>query len=159
MANENITTYLQENKEKYSVEVLAGKLRSAGYPEDQIQEGVRLVYGGGASGVAPTGAKTSFWDFRSIRVYRSGGEKIIDALFGFFVVGTLAPLPIFLIFRGFVGFPIMMLFYIGFVIYLWRRRKFMALGVLALFALPLLAGLFLGPYIFGSRFGPLDFWW
>lgn len=152
MANENILAYLRGNKEKYPIEVLRKKLAGAGYPLDQIEEGIRVVYGGETPSLPSSKAKTSFWDFRSVRVYRSGGEKIIDALFGFFVVGIFAPWLIFSIFRSLVGFPIILLFDIGSIMYLWRRRRFMAFGTLSFFGLSLLSGFFLG-YAFYSLSG------
>ncbi len=144
MSVEAVKKYLEENKAKYPRETLAGELRGGGYPEDEIQAGLQAVYGVGEA--AP---HASFWDFRSVRVYRSKGEKFIDVLAGFFApwisgvfFGFFSGLfgiggPLFYPLRFvFMLFPIFFLIVdIWAIFYLWRRRHYFALGLLANFVI------------------------
>ncbi len=154
MANENILTYLRENKERYPIEVLRKKLVGAGYPQNQVEEGIRIVYGGEAPSPPKIGPKHSFWDFKNVRTYYSTGEKILDALFGFFIVSSVVNfilgsfLRIIFGYGGYYGgyglFNISQLvlwgIQIGAVIYFWRRRRYLAYGLAASLVLGVLFG-------------------
>ncbi len=122
MSVEAVKKYLEENKAKYPRETLAGELRGGGYPEDEIQAGLQAVYGG--VGVSP--ATFSFWDFRSVRTYHHGIEKFID-----FVAGFFAALVFFTALPSFSGFTPIVLFVGILVIFsCWKKRRYVALGML-----------------------------
>ena len=87
MSVQNVIRYLEENKAKYPQEALLKSLRDAGYTESDIQRGMKAVYEGVP---IPLGIKPSFWDFRSVRVYASGGEKFLDFITGFFALWVLS---------------------------------------------------------------------
>ncbi len=153
MVNENIISYLRQNKGKYSPEVLKEKLKGAGYPLNQIEEGFRVVYGDGPGVSSPEAPKTSFWDFKNVRVYRSTGEKIIDALFGFFV-----PILVISFAASFLGYydiglsaiPIQVVA----AIYFWRKRRYIGYGLLVALASSYIFNFYLGniSYIFLNYF-------
>lgn len=151
MASENIVTYFQENKSTYSQEILIQKLREAGYREEDIQEGVRFVYFGlsGVSAAVLSRKGKNFFGFKNTRVYSTTGEKIRDFLFGLIAI----PL-VFSILFGLLGVDslfrpsydynyryrqgyyfstgsiLSLLVEIGLVFYLWKRRRFIAYGVI-----------------------------
>lgn len=130
--NQNIITYLRENKEKYLKDVLATELRKSGYVEGDIAEGIAQVFGGVAQTLAS--AKTSFWNFKDKKVYTKSSEKWADFLFGFF-----APIPVFMVLvilgvvfnttRVFGNF--VFLFGLGATIYFFNRRRLISYGLLA----------------------------
>lgn len=156
MINENILKYLRGNKDKFSQQVLKEKLVGAGYPRDQIGEGIRIIYGGEVPPSPAAGAKTSFWDFKSARTYTSSGEKFVDFLAGFFA----PPVAVFVssfFFGGFFNilglmprsffygfgpltwiFPLAgFIFHIWAIFYFWKRRRYLARGLLFILILPL----------------------
>jgi hypothetical protein len=146
--NQNILTYLNENKEKYPKEVLAAELRKAGYSEGDITEGVAQVFEGKAPVAVPT--KTSFWNFKDKKVYTSAWQKWADFLFGFFapiLVGYALTPGIFFLLSGsrmpFVG-VVFFLAEIAAAIYLFNRRRFIFYGMMGpMIILPLLVILFI----------------
>jgi len=159
MVNQNIINYLKENEDKFPQEVLKKRLIEAGYPKDQIEEGIRIVYKGVSIPPTPPGVarKTNFWDFKTIKIYTNFGEKILDFLAGFFAPIVIG-LGIYLFFGilGFFIYPFRYLFWIfplGILIaeifgifYFWRRRHYFARGLLFFLILPfilILIGLFL----------------
>lgn len=116
MPNEQVLLYLRENKEKFSRETLMEQLRVSGYPEADITEGVSSVYDGVS--LRET-SPWNFWDFKTAHTYRSSSEKTLDALFGFF--GPLL---------FFVFLPLGFLLDLFFLFYFWKRRRYIAYGVL-----------------------------
>lgn len=62
--NQNVVSYLQENKEKYSQDVLMNQLRAVGYNEADIAEGMMAVYGNsGQTGVPVPAAQIKYAGF------------------------------------------------------------------------------------------------
>lgn len=62
--NQNAVNYLQENKEKYSKEILIKQLQNSGYGEEDINEAVKDVFGDDVpTGASPTGEVkyAGFW--------------------------------------------------------------------------------------------------
>lgn len=49
--NQNIITYLNENKEKYSKDALVAEMKKAGYSEGDIAESIAQVFDGAATTV------------------------------------------------------------------------------------------------------------
>lgn len=137
--------YLRQNKDKFPLEVLRKKLIEAGYPQDQIEEGIRIVYGGQIPSPSAVASSLSFWDFRNVRVYRTAGQKVIDALFGFFVVPFVVGIPFTLLFvfsgfsygfrsSGDFGFVNLATFapfviQIALIFYFWQKRRYLAYGL------------------------------
>lgn len=130
--NQNVITYLQENKDKYSQKVLLDQLRKSGYLEQDIQDGVSFVYNN-SNNIATTSSQESkqaidFWDFKTPKIYTKSSEKWSDFLFGFFApwvagfVSNVIPL---------IGPFIVLIFYIIALIYLFNRRRFIFYGLLA----------------------------
>jgi hypothetical protein len=98
--NQNIITYLNENKEKYSKDALIVELKKVGYVEGDIAEGVAQVFGlpavAGVKEGLPAPAKTSFWNFKDKKSYTKASEKWADFLFGIFAalfIGVVMRLP------------------------------------------------------------------
>lgn len=64
--NQNIVNYLQENKGKYAQDVLIGQLKTSGYSDADIVNGVAAVYGSTDGTVVPTPITpikyAGFWD-------------------------------------------------------------------------------------------------
>ncbi|GEM_PF-1310879 len=155
MVDRRIINYLRENKNKFPQEVLKRKLIEASYPKDQIEEGIRIVY----EGFVPK-EKISFWDFKSIKIYKTFREKLLDFLAGFFTPAIFGLGIYFLLgilsafiypfypFRYFFSlFRIFLLAILGIqifgIFYFWRKRKYLARGFLFSLILPLiLIGLF-----------------
>jgi hypothetical protein len=146
--NQNIITYLNENKEKYSKEVLVAELRKSGYAEGDIAEGVAQVFslsavaGAKEGGVTPVVAKTSFWNFKDKKTYTKASEKWADFLFGVFspIIFGVA-LSIFRFMR--VGW-IFLLSEVVLAVYFFNRRRFIFYGLVAsVVILPLILMLFI----------------
>lgn len=55
--NQNIIDYLEENKEKYSKEILMEELRKSGHPEEDISEGTAFVFTKRPPAPLPPGSK------------------------------------------------------------------------------------------------------
>lgn len=159
MVNQNILNYLRENKDKFPQEVLRKKLVETGYPLNQIEEGIKIVYEGTPiPPVPPMPQRTDFWDFKSIKIYTNFGEKLLDFLAGFFapiIIGWAISF-LFGILRFFIYYPfggLSWIFYLGILIaqifgifYFWKKRHYFARGLLfCLILLPILIiiGLFL----------------
>jgi hypothetical protein len=64
--NQNIITYLNENKEKYSKDALIVELKKVGYVEGDIAEGVARVFEGKAPSAEPRsfGCEHIFLEFQ-----------------------------------------------------------------------------------------------
>lgn len=128
--NQNVTAYLQENKDKYSQEILLDQLRKAGYSEQDIKDGASFVYNNSVAAATPSRESKQaidFWDFKTPKIYTKSSEKWADFLFGFFApmavgfVSNLIPL---------IGPFIALIFYILALIYLFNRRRFVFYGIL-----------------------------
>ena len=161
--------YLQLYISKYPYDVLKQQLRQNGYPDGIIEEATRQVFSGGTQQQAPYSSSASelltgqaeggggFFDIRRKRAYTSGGLKFLD-----FAVGLFGLLLIFRILGGIIefvsdifGFRLYglgifgLLFVFGGlylalpiagIVYFWKRRRFLARGMLW--------GLILFPFVF-----------
>lgn len=139
--DQNIISYLESNKDKYSQESLVEQLKKAGYAENDIRDGVQSVYVSrilpGDSGVVSGG---NFWDFKSKKSYVNSSEKWKDFLFGFFAPWLLGTLSFVVPFFSFI----VLICAILTIVYLFNRRRFIAYGVLVnIIALPAI-GIFMG---------------
>lgn len=133
--------YIQLYKSKYPVETLKQQLEQNGYPKDTIDKAVYEVF------VGPDRDKTvtddskkwrGFSDFKHRRTYTSFGARLGDFLIGFFVT-VLAWLLM----------PFSLLVFIGLIagiIYLWKRRYYIALGMILAVIPSLVIRWFLGFY-------------
>lgn len=144
--NQNIITYLNENKEKYSKDALIAELKKAGYAQGDIAEGIAQVFGGAVP--SPVTVNTSFWNFKDKRVYTKASEKWADFLFGVFVpmiVGlVLSPVSFFL--RGTLSVLgiLMLCLWIIVLIRLFKCRRMMFYGLLtAVVFIPIIFILFI----------------
>jgi hypothetical protein len=94
--------------------------------------------------------KTSFWDFRSVKIYTTWHERILDFMAGLFISRII--IEVFLRSLSLVGFEDLEKAYFNFpswkfalisflifliyvvlifcIVYLWRRRKYFAAGFL-----------------------------
>jgi hypothetical protein len=159
MVNQNIIDYLRENKDKFSQEVLRKKLIEAGYPKDQIEEGIRIVYEKLPIPLSPPEAprETSFWDFKSVKIYTNFGEKLLDFLAGFFApiiigwgISWLLGISAYFMypsfgFRWILSLGILIAQIFG-IFYFWKRRHYFARGLLfclILLSILIIIGLFL----------------
>lgn len=132
--NQNIVTYLNENKEKYPKDVLVAELRKSGYTEEEITEGVAQVF----EGKALAAANTSFWNFKDKKVYASAGQKWADFLFGVFVHIFITFISFF-----FLGHFFYIVLFILLAVCLHKYRRYMFYGMIATFVLLLIGPLFL----------------
>ena len=141
--------YLWQNKDRYVIEKLKEQLRKLGYPENVIAAATEKVYLGtskeglSSEGKGVGGARQSFFDFRSKKVYRSLGEKILDFFAGFF--GILVLHLLFGVGGGLLRYgPLSGISLLVFVVqivlifYFWRRRRYLARGLLSAILIPLL---------------------
>lgn len=78
--NQNAVQYLKENREKYPQEILAGKLREAGYTEEDVSESVKIVFGGERL-LKPSKSETPF-----LRTVVRLGKILIIMLGGFYIL-------------------------------------------------------------------------
>jgi len=104
--------YLEQYKDRYSLEKLKRQLIQNGYPKDIIDKAVSEVFVGWGG----------FLDFKHRRTYTSFGSRLVDFFIGFLIT-VLAWLLL----------PFSLLIFIGLiagVIYLWKRRYYVALGML-----------------------------
>lgn len=123
--------YIQQHKDKYSVDELKKKLQESGYPENVIAEAEKSAL---SVSVSTDGA---------IAENISRGKKIVDFLMGFFGYYLFNFITLF-----FVGWIIRVLFFgvglisFGASIYLYfyfrKRRKYVARGILTAFILSIL---------------------
>jgi hypothetical protein len=123
--NQNIINYLTQNKNTYSEEVLIGELKKAGYSELDIIESANYIYSGSANSGQAVSRISNFWDFKTAVVYQNNSEKLKDFFFGF-----LAPYAGILV--AWIPLAGLALFAFEFfsIIYLFSRRKFIALGMI-----------------------------
>jgi hypothetical protein len=146
--NQNIVTYLQDNKDLFSKEVLVDQLKKAGYEEGDIAGGVACVYDAAASS-DQTAQQGGFLDFKSIKTYVNSSDKWKDFLFGFFapfLCGLLlAIVPI-------LGSLVFLAAYVFFLVYFFKRRRFIFYGMLAELVLMPLVVIVLYFIIFGYGF-------
>lgn len=130
--NQNIITYLEQNKNKYSKEVLIEELKKAGYLEQDIIEGTSYIYGSGELNQSVSRI-INFWDFKAKIEYQSSSQKWKDFLFGFFIpfAGVLvAWIPL-------IGLALFV-FEIFSIVYLFNRRKFISFGLMGNFTFGIL---------------------
>jgi hypothetical protein len=148
--SEQAIRYLRENKGKYPLWELSKTLHGAGYGEDDICASIREVFPEEAGAVPPPPippANQLFWNFQDKKTYIGTGQKWLDFFFGIFAPG-LAIWMIALVFsvlgfRFFRFFAVFPLIFIGLIIYLWNRRRFISYGMLFQgLAYPVLAILF-----------------
>lgn len=139
--DQNITQYLESNKDKYSQESLIEQLKKAGYTENDIRDGVQSVYASKMlSGDAGAVSGGNFWDFKSKKSYINSSEKWKDFLFGFFAPWILGMLSLVVPFFSLV----VLVGEIFAIVYFFNRRRFIAYGILAnVIALPVV-GIFVG---------------
>jgi len=156
--------YLWQNKDRYVIEKLKEQLRKLGYPENVIAAATEKVYLGtskeglSSEGKGVGGARQSFFDFRSKKVYRSLGEKVLDFFVGFF--GILVLFWIFVVIAAIFGIHLFSFgplpgtpFFVFAVqifgiFYFWKRRRFLARGLLSAILIPLLLAGVVIAYVF-----------
>jgi len=155
--------YLQLYKSRYPFETLKQQLEQNGYPKDIIEAAIAEVFLGkprqSVSGLGLEGVKGSFFDFRHRKVYTAFWQKFVDFLIGFF--GTLF-LSLFL--PGILRLVLQISSYrsqiailssfvvlagaIAGIIYFWKRRHYLARGILVFTILMLIGGLFGGGVLY-----------
>lgn len=136
--NQNVIDYLQENKGKFSQEVLISALQKANYSMLDIDEGIQIVYVENVLPVAliPESNAISFWDFKSKKVYTNASDKWGDFLLGFFGFPLLSFALMSLIsYSGLFALmmsmsSVLLVLYIVFMIYLFNRRRFISYGLM-----------------------------
>ncbi|MCH7605025.1 hypothetical protein IID24_03510 [Patescibacteria group bacterium] len=157
---EQAVAYLRQNKERYAREALTEQMQKAGYSDEVIQSAADQVFS--EAPIPPSlqtlttqtsGRGQSFFDLRSRKVYRSAGEKVIDFLTGFigihifgfvlniflsFLLGALSIFGLRLYSLYFITPLALVVFYVGGIIYLWRRRRYIAIGILSTLLLGIL---------------------
>lgn len=142
--------YLLQHKDRFSLSALRQQLHSAGYSPDVVDGALAQVFPDVQKSSPAQPQKegsAGFFDFAHKRVYRSAGGKIGDFILGVaavFVIGFLSRIVMgvgasFL--RGFLGldyfasymipWAVSLALYIAAIMYLWGRRKFVAIGMLA----------------------------
>ncbi|MDP3900625.1 MAG: hypothetical protein Q8Q23_06135 [bacterium] len=112
--------YLKLNKNKYSETALVEALKKAGYSSHDILDSINEVFGKSSES---DGRRTDFWNFRDKKKYLNGLEKTADFFFGLGV-----PTAIYVFFLFFFFF-IFILQIVG-IIYFWKRRRHIAIGIL-----------------------------
>ena len=137
--NENVISYLRENKDKFPRETLIEELKKSGYSEVDINEGVEIVYEN--KDIPSPVAITSFWDFKTKKIYGKASEKVADFFLGFFAPWLLNivffPLRFISsnrIVSSVLGF-VALIAEIFIIIYLFKKRKFISYGLIANFLL------------------------
>jgi len=140
--NQNIIKYFNDNKKKYSREILIAELEKAGYKKEEIAEAAIFIYEPPAP---PRERKMSLWnDLRAQKVYIKTSEKIIDFLSGFFLGGFVVWTIVWFI-QLIIGVYIMLfspIIYILALIYFFKRRKYIFYGLLAELLIPIAGFLF-----------------
>lgn len=127
-----IIDYLNQHKNKFPLSVLKKKLIESGYPENEVEEAIKIIQ--------LNQAPNKFWDLKRPKVYLSSREKFLDCLFGI-LIGiiletlirkTLSILAI--IFSSFIRglfFPIATICYIGLMIHFFKiKRSYLSLGII-----------------------------
>jgi len=145
---EQAVAYLRQNRERYTREVLTEQMQKAGYADEVIRVATARVFSEVPSppSVQTTEGGQSFFDLRSRKIYRSAGERVIDFLVGFigihilgfvFNIALTSLLSILNIFGlrlyslYFITPLALVVLYVGGIVYLWRRRKYIAIGILS----------------------------
>ncbi|EKE18792.1 MAG: hypothetical protein ACD_9C00236G0001 [uncultured bacterium] len=142
--NQNILTYLQQNKDKYPKELLIAQLLKGGYGQQEIQEAADFIYDAKIKNIV----RSDFWDFKAVKTYTMSSEKWKDFLFGFFapfivrIVGNIIPV---------IGSILTLVFYIIALVYLFNRRKFVFYGVVINFVAMLIITVVVLISIFGIK--------
>jgi len=147
--------YLNENKSKYSQEVLAESLRKAGYEEADIVESIKIVYGSPEPVQKVSQEKAvavqSYWDFRGVYSYKSKAEKIVDYIIGVFSPGVLTFfINIVDLYSNFLWVSILV--YIIAIFYFRKRRRYLFHGLMLSIYIAI-ALIIAGALIFGLNFG------
>lgn len=171
MTTKELIDYVEgELKKGEQKDAIKTRLLQNGWNSNDVEETFRLVESRTAgiesifatAPTAPLPTSTSFWDFRSKKVYRNRKEKFIDFVFGFFIFpfGYLilwmitfmfirsflktkpwtgfADVPSFLIPHNFISFIIQGVIFFIFaiiIIHFFRKRKYIALGASSSFLL------------------------
>lgn len=175
---EQAVAYLRQHKGRYTTEVLTEQMQKAGYTDEVIQAAAARIFSEvslptssqASIKQAPEGGQ-SFFDIRSRKVYRSGWEKVIDFLAGFIgihilgfvlfifsnvLLGVLAIFGLRLYSLYFITPLALVVLYIGGIVYLWRRRRYIAIGILSTLLLGiLLIGFFIIMLISAFGGGPI----
>lgn len=135
--NQKAVKYLQDNKNKYSKEVLLEELRKAGYNEADIIEAEKETY---KDNISQTENKpTSFFNFKTKKVYFTKKEKALDFLVGllFFPLALnflvdfskpFLPYRMFNYYSPFIKFFFILIYAAG-LIYFYKRRKYIFCGL------------------------------
>jgi len=139
-----VAEYLKANKDKFTLDVLRQKLLEAGYQKEVIDQAVLEVFQIGGVKPAVLKATAGFFDFRNVKTYHTFGEKLVDFLIGWFLVGWLGSLLIYLVvvrfFSNFLDayaryifmlFSLLVIFalHIFGIFYFWKRRHYLARGL------------------------------
>jgi len=137
MVDEVIINYFKKYKDRFPKEVLKEKLINAGYPEEEVKEGIEIVYG----------KKRNLRRLETTKLYITSAEKQLDFLIGFFapgIVSTIFSLIVYY-FLHLLGFSFRVYFHSFFaflipiltlgghifgIFYFWKRRRYLALGLL-----------------------------
>jgi hypothetical protein len=157
---DNITKYLWDNKGKYSEDELLNELSKIGYAEDEIRQGIRIVYGSESTlGKSELPSQsTGFFNMLDKKVYSNKKEKFFDFLFGF--LGVIIVNSVLLYGIVFLlslthssgrGFDILNLFnlpylnLLGIVLYIFEiwyfahlKRKYVVIGIISQIAIPII---------------------
>ncbi len=134
MVNERIINYFREYKDRFPKEVLKEKLITAGYPEKEVKEGIEVVYG----------RRKDFRELETAKLYTTSGQKLLDFLIGFFAPEIVSIVVYFLLYLFsfyfkvyfhslFIFFILLILILVGQIFgifYFWKKRKYLALGLL-----------------------------
>jgi len=175
---EQAVAYLRQHKGRYTTEVLTEQMQKAGYADEVIQAATARVFSevplpasSQASIKQTSEGGQSFFDLRSRKVYRSAWEKVIDFLTGFIgapilgfvlsiflnlLIGAMTILGLRLYNLYFITPLALVVLYVAGIIYLWRRRRYIAIGILSTLLLGiLLIGFFIIILISAFGGGPI----
>lgn len=113
-------------------------LQKAGYPKELVDRAVSAALGEKEINDIRSEEKLIFFDFHTRHNYTSFRERILDFFFGFlspyvlyFFIYFLTPALSLLAWVVFLA-------HIGLIVYLWRRRHYIARGLLFAILLPVL---------------------
>lgn len=130
--------YIKEHRAQHPINSLRENLQKAGYPKELVDGAVSAAFGGKGINDILSGEKLTFFDFRTRHNYTSFRERILDFLFGFLGIYALYFFIYFLTPALSLLSGVVFLAHIGLIIYLWRRRHYIARGLLFTILLPIL---------------------
>lgn len=134
--------YIREYKAQHPIDILRENLQKIGYPKELVDRAVSIALGEKEIKDVLFEEKLKFFDFRTRHNYISFRERILDFLFGFFGILALYYFIYFLTSTLYLLSGILFLVHIGLIVYLWKRRHYIAHGLLFAILLPfLLVGL------------------